>query len=82
MRGAEYDTAAQAGVVAYGALGTIGVSGPHGEGAVAVVVVVVAIVGVAAVEVVGVAPGNVAAGTAGRERWTEVAGVSCSVHCL
>ena len=76
LRGAEHDAAAQAGVVAYGAFGTIGVPGPHGEGAVAVVV------GVIVAEVGGVAPGDVAAGTAGGEGRAAGVGVSYSVHCV
>ena len=44
----------------------------------AVVVGVVVVV----VEVGGVAPGDVAAGTAGREGGAAGDGISCSVHCL
>ena len=63
------DPAADAGVVAHGALGAVRVSGPHGEGAVPVV------------EVGGIAPGDVAAGTAGPEGGAAVVGVAGSLHC-
>ena len=65
------DPAADAGgVVARGALGSVRVSGAHGEGAVPVV------------EVGWIAPGGVAAGTAGPEGGAAVVvGVAGSLHC-
>ena len=63
------EAAAEAGVVAHGALGPFGVPGAHGEGAVAVV------------EVGCFASGDVAAGAPGPEGGTAGAGVSRSLHC-